>query len=85
MFGGSQVNIYNDLVLGSSIDKECGCSTLAMVAESQVEIILERKLARMAGPLMVDKDLSVSHAAVGALVNISMISHDVCDELVNQV
>ena len=56
-----------------------------MVAESQVEVILERKLARMAAPLMADKDLSVSHSAVGALVNISLISHDVCEELVNQV
>ena len=56
-----------------------------MVTENQIEVILERKLARMAGPLMVDKDPSVSHAAVGALVNISLSSHDVCEELVNQV
>ena len=56
-----------------------------MVAETKVDVILERKLSRMAAPLMLDKDLSVSHAAVGALVNISLISPEICEELVRQV
>ena len=56
-----------------------------MIAETKVDVILERKLARMAAPLMLDKDLSVSHAAVGALVNISLISPEICEDLVRQV
>ena len=56
-----------------------------MVAETKVDVILERKLARMAAPLMLDKDLSVSHSAVGALVNVSLISPEICEELVSQV
>lgn len=76
--------ISNNLKSASSIEKECGCSSLAMVAETKVDVILERKLARMAAPLMLDKDLSVSHAAVGALVNVSLISPEICEELVKQ-
>ena len=70
---------------GSSIEKECGCSSLAMVVENNLDVILERKLARMAAPLMLDKDTSVAHSAIGALVNISLISHEICEELVRQV
>ena len=76
--------IASNLRSGSSTEKECGCSSLAMVAENKVDVILERKLPRMAAPLMLDKDISVSHSAVGALVNISLTSPEVCDELVTQ-
>ena len=70
---------------GSSIEKECGCSSLAMVAENKVDAILERKLPRIAAPLILDKDDSVSHSAIGALVNISLMSPDICEQLVSQV
>ena len=70
---------------GSSIEKECGCSSLAMVAETKVDVILERKLPRFAAPLILDKDDSVSHSAIGALVNISLMSPDICEQLVSQV
>ena len=76
--------IAMNLSSGSSIEKECGCSSLAMVAEKHADLILERKLPKMAAPLMLDKHNSVSHSAVGALVNISLTSPEVCDELVRQ-
>ena len=56
-----------------------------MVAETKLAIILERKIPRMAAPLMLDKDLSVSHSAIGAILNISLVSPDICEELVRQV
>ena len=43
------------------------------------------RLVRVAGPLMVDSNLSVKHAAVGSLKNLSLVSGEVCEEMVLQV
>ena len=36
------------------------------------------------GPLLVDKSLSVRHSAAGALRDLSLVSEDVCDEMIAQ-
>jgi hypothetical protein len=50
-----------------------------------VSAIRNFHLVRVAGPLMVDNNLSVKHAAIGSLKNLSLVSPDVCDEMVEQV
>ena len=56
--------------------------------EQSAEDVIRHKLVRVAAPCMVDV-ASLSHearlAAVGALKNLSIVSPDICDEMVKQV
>ena len=71
--------------LGSKSDKECGCAKLAMIVDQRYNEILEMKMVKMAAPLMIDTSDNVRHSATGALKNMSLVSEDVCDEMVKQV
>ncbi len=72
--------------LVSSEERECGLTTLAQLDEhTAVSAIRSFRLVRIAGPLMVDNNLSVKHSSVGALKNLSLVSAEVCEEMVEQV
>ena len=70
----------------SSEDRECGLNTLALLDEATAASAIRNfRLVRVAGPLMVDSNLSVKHSAVGSLKNLSLVSAEVCEEMVEQV
>ena len=80
------VNFSPVSFLASSEERECGLTTLAQLDESTaVSAIRSFRLVRIAGPLMVDNNLSVKHSSVGALKNLSLVSAEVCEEMVEQV
>ena len=72
--------------LASSEERECGCSSLALVGgkESVAKQIINKRLVRTLAPLMLDTNISVQHAAVGALRNISLSDPSTCDHMVEQ-
>ena len=83
----SIVNLLNKFFLAaSSEERECGCSSLAIIGKkkSVAEIIIDKKLMRIIAPLVLDKNISVQHAAVGALRNISLSDPTTCDHMVDQ-
>ena len=63
-----------------------GCSSLALVGgkESVAKQIINKRLVRTLAPLMLDTNISVQHAAVGALRNISLSDPSTCDHMVEQ-
>ena len=72
---------------GSSEERECGCSSISLIGRhpKAAEAFIEKRLLRIVAPLMLDSNVSVQHAAVGALRNISLIRPDICDHMVEQV
>ena len=70
----------------SSEERECGCASLAVIGKrkNNADTIIQKRLLRIVAPLVVDTNLSVQHAAVGALRNISLADHDICDQMVDQ-
>ena len=68
--------------------KESGLNNLAVLVEQASEAVIRNKLVRIAAPCMVDTAALTPEArlaAVGALKNLSIVSPDVCDEMVQQV
>lgn len=45
---------------------------------------MEKRLIRILAPLVLDSNLSVQHAAIGALKNISLVDADICDQMIQQ-
>lgn len=78
--------ISTQLQSASSEERECGCASLSLMAGTSqaAEVVLDRRLVRIVAPLLLDTDVSVRHAAVGALKNLSLVSVEVCDQMVQQ-
>ena len=73
--------------IGSSEERECGCASISIIGRSPeaADAFIEKKLLRIVAPLMLDENISVKHAAIGALRNISSIRPDICDQMIQQV
>jgi len=68
-------------------DRVCGCHSLARLSLASPEfrqVALDRKVARICGPLALDTDPMVRLAALGALNNLSGVDPDVAEILVEQ-
>ena len=65
--------------------KEVACCKLAMICQKVADKILAMKLVRIVAPLINDEKDGVQVSAVGALKNLSMVSEEVCEEMVAQV
>ena len=79
--------IKDQLQEASSETRECGLQSLALMVDRQSSgEVVGSKLVRVAAPLMAEMaHPNVRHAAVGALRNLSLVSPEVCDEMVKQV
>jgi len=76
--------IQEQLQSANNEDKMCGLQTLSMLAqnENRVALILSSDVVRIAAPLLVDQDQNIRHSAAGPLRNLSAVSVDVCERLV---
>ena len=75
------------LILGSSEERECGCASISIIGRNQqaAQSFIDKRLLRIVAPLMHDSNVSVQHAAIGALRNISSVRPDICDRMIEQV
>jgi HEAT repeat-containing protein 3 len=64
----------------------CGLQALSHLCQKEhnIQAICSSDCVRIVGPLLVDADLSIRHAAAGALRNLSAISVEICENLVEQ-
>lgn len=73
---------------GSSNETEIGLNSLALLADAThlAEPILRAQLVRYAAPFMLDRELNLESrlAAVGACHNLSLVSPDICHQMVSQ-
>lgn len=65
-------------------DKMCGLQTLSMLCQGERSItsILASQIVRITAPMLVDADQNIRHAASGALRNLSAVSVEVCETLI---
>jgi hypothetical protein len=84
---GPWQQIIQKLQSGSSEERECGCVSLSTMVGTReaADDIVEKRIIRIVAPLLMDSNLSVRHAAIGALKNISLVDPEICDEMVQQV
>ena len=65
--------------------KACGLQSLSRLVSKNADKVISTKLVRLAAPLMrCQRSDDVRHAATGALRNLSLVSAEVCDEMVSQ-
>ncbi|XP_055594376.1 HEAT repeat-containing protein 3 [Uranotaenia lowii] len=78
--------IVDQLQSSSTEDKICGLQTLATICQNNVNIsaAVETDLVRIAASLLVDPDQSIRHATAGALRNLSVLSVEICEYMVDQ-
>uniref|UniRef100_U5ENR9 SYO1-like TPR repeats domain-containing protein n=1 Tax=Corethrella appendiculata TaxID=1370023 RepID=U5ENR9_9DIPT len=78
--------IVEQLQSAAAEDKLCGLQTLSTVCQNtrNIEAILESDLIRIAASLLVDPDTSIRHSTAGALRNLSIISIEICEFMVEQ-
>lgn len=78
--------ILEQLQSPSNDEKMCGLQTLSTFCQKEhnIEAIVRSDLVRIVSPLLVDTDVNVRHAASGALRNLSAVSGDICEKLVEQ-
>lgn len=85
---GSRVDpisaIEEQLVSVNNEDKMCGLQTLSMLcqAERSIPSVLASQIVRITAPMLVDADQNIRHAASGALRNLSAVSVEVCETLI---
>ena len=74
-------------ILASPESKECGLQSLSLMVEKMADKVVEKKLVRICAPLMVSEKSfnDVRHSAVGALKNLSLVSAEICEEMIKQV
>ncbi|XP_058058726.1 HEAT repeat-containing protein 3 [Anopheles bellator] len=74
--------------LESSVTEEklCGLQSLATICQGEVNLaeVVENNLIRICSALLVDSDQSVRHATAGALRNLSTLSVELCEYMVDQ-
>lgn len=78
--------ILDQLQSASADDKMCGLQALSTLCqrEQNVEAVVNSDLVRIASPLLMDSDLNIRHAASGAIRNLSAVSVEICENLVEQ-
>ncbi|XP_030040343.2 HEAT repeat-containing protein 3 [Manduca sexta] len=78
--------ILDQLQAANVEEKYCGLQTLGLLIESpeNIEQVLNRDLAKVVAPLLVDAASSVRNAAAGMLRNLSTVKLEVCDALMEQ-
>lgn len=84
--GGPVANIVDQLESSNVDEKMCGLQTLSTFCqrEHNIKAIVDSEIVRIAAPLLVDNDLNVRQAVSGALRNLSAISVEICEKLVEQ-
>ncbi|KAL9706336.1 hypothetical protein quinque_009854 [Culex quinquefasciatus] len=78
--------IVDQLQSASAEDKICGLQTLATICQNDVNIaaVIESEIVRIAAALLVDADNSIRHATAGAFRNLSVLSVEICEYMVDQ-
>lgn len=79
-------NITEQLQATNPEDRVCGLQSLGNLTASPGvrQLVLEGRLVRIAGPLLLDEDAMVRQAAAGALRNLSGLDPDTAEEMVRQ-
>jgi len=79
-------NIMEQLQSGNPEDKVCGCQGIGNLSNSKLilDLIIQKKIVRVIGPLLLEGDHMVRLAAAGALRNVSGLDPDTAEELVKQ-
>jgi len=79
-------NIMDQLQSVNPEDRICGCHSLASLTSKQEvrEKVLQTKVVRICGPLLLDADPMVVQAAAGCLHNLSCEGGEVVEQLVEQ-
>lgn len=77
-------NIIDQLQSTSADEKMCGLQTLSTLCQKEQNIrdIMRSDIIRIVAPLLVDSDENIRHACAGSLRNLSAVSVDVCEKLV---
>uniref|UniRef100_A0A182MGU5 SYO1-like TPR repeats domain-containing protein n=1 Tax=Anopheles culicifacies TaxID=139723 RepID=A0A182MGU5_9DIPT len=67
-------------------EKICGLQSLATICQGEANVaeLVRNNVIRIAASLLVDPDQSVRHATAGALRNLSVISVELCEFMVDQ-
>ena len=78
--------ILDQLQSASTDEKMCGLQALSTFCqqEQNIQQILNSEIIRISSPLLVDNDVNVKQATAGALRNLSAISVEICEKLVDQ-
>uniref|UniRef100_A0A023FW04 Uncharacterized protein n=1 Tax=Amblyomma parvum TaxID=251391 RepID=A0A023FW04_AMBPA len=78
-------DLPNMLQGGNAEDRECAACIMANFAKDPAtcESLLKASIIRTAAPLLLDKNRAVRHSIAGALRNISAISHEACNALID--
>ncbi|PZC79107.1 hypothetical protein B5X24_HaOG216796 [Helicoverpa armigera] len=76
-----------DQLQGADVEeKYCGLQTFAIMIENPENVphIMNRGLVKVAAPLLIDQASSVRNAAAGSLRNLSTVTMDTCDAMMEQ-
>uniref|UniRef100_A0A182XHA9 Alpha-carbonic anhydrase domain-containing protein n=1 Tax=Anopheles quadriannulatus TaxID=34691 RepID=A0A182XHA9_ANOQN len=67
-------------------EKICGLQSLATICQGEINVgeLVGNNVIRIASSLLVDPDKSVRHATAGALRNVSVVSVELCEFMVDQ-
>lgn len=78
--------ILEQLNSNKADDKMCGLQALSTLCqrEHNIQAIVDSDLVRIASPLLMDPDVNIRHAAAGAIRNLSAVSVEICENLVEQ-
>lgn len=84
--GGPLVSILAQLQNASPDEKMCGLQALSTLCQKEhnIQEIVSSDIVRITSPLLVDLDENVRHSAAGALRNLSAVSVEICENLVEQ-
>lgn len=84
--GGPITSILEQLQSPSADEKMCGLQALSMICQKEhnIQAVVNSDLVRISAPLLVDPDENIRHAAAGALRNLSAVSVEICENLVEQ-
>lgn len=84
--GGPIQSILDQLQSANPEDKMCGLQALSMLCQNEYNIksIVDSEIVRIAAPFLIDNDLDIRHAAAGAIRNLSAVSVEICENLVEQ-
>lgn len=79
-------NIIDQLQSASNDEKMCGLQTLSTLCQRELNIkqIIDSDIVRITSPLLLDGDQNVRQACAGCLRNLSCVSVDICEKLVEQ-
>lgn len=83
---GPVSTILEQLQSASTDEKMCGLQALSTFCqrEQNIQQILNSEIIRVVSPLLVDSDVNVKQATAGALRNLSAISVEICEKMVEQ-